>query len=886
MTTKTLTGAYPAGYTLGAGYSGLIIDASAYVGGSGVYASAAASIVNYGTVNALGGYRDNGVHLAAGGSLTNGAATNTTATIVGYVNGVLADTSSAVANFATISGLLGAGVSLAAGGSVTNGSASSTTALIEGVYGGVQASGAAGTVANFATIYAQPSDVHTHYAIYLEAGGAVTNGSSSDRAALIGGGGVYAAGAPAAIANYGTIQSPNYTGVVLEAGGTVTNGSVADKAALIEGVGGVDAYNAAATVINFGKITGSNSYGVYLSVGGTVTNGSSADTKARIAGFGGVGAGGAPATIANFGTIQGFTNIGVYPAAGGSVTNGSAGDSAALIEGYGGVYCGGAAAPTTVTNFGTITGTGDPAVDFTSTADVLVAEAGSVFNGAVKGGGGTLDLGSGTGTITSLASGDVTVTGSMPTTTFTNFGTLVIAAYAAFTLTSPGTIGAGGTQTLGDLGVLTVSDGLTVDGGAITGATSGAGTLALTGGTTSFSAGSILDVANVTLSGAGTVAAFDAPELIFAGTWSQSAGTLTVGAGDRVSFLSGFDNFAGTFAGAGTVAVVGTFGTLDGTASAFTNRATVVLTGGGFLTLEGELDNSGSIVVGDGDIGGFLQVAGVGVTLTGGGIVNLGDGNFLVGDDSTATLTNVDNKIVGAGFLGAGQLILVNEAGGIINADGAQILSIESANGTVVNAGTIEATGAGGGDIAGVTDNTGKLKTFGGILTLEGPVTGSGIAVIVSGAMDFNSSFSQNVHFNGSTGTLKLGQSQGYGGTIYGFSTAGGTSLDLADIAASGATASFSGNARRGVLTVKSGTETTTIKLIGDYLNTTFTLAGDGHGGTTVTDTAAPPVHAPAHAFIAAMAGLGGHDAALAHPSLDSWRQAPQMLSAPGTRLA
>ena len=59
----------------------------------------------------------------------------------------------------------------------------------------------------------------------------------------------------------------------------------------------------------------------------------------------------------------------------------------------------------------------------------------------------------------------------------------------------------------------------------------------------------------------------------------------------------------------------------------------------------------------------------------------------------------------------------------------------------------------------------------------------------------------------------------GYGGSICGFATNGDTRLDLVDIAFADTTgASFAGKANGGVLTVTDGTDTTRIKLSGDYL--------------------------------------------------------------------
>ncbi|MDQ2859653.1 MAG: hypothetical protein M3T55_02790 [Pseudomonadota bacterium] len=74
MTTKILTGAYPGGYTLSASYTGLIIDQTASVGGHGVYVGFTAAVTNLGMVMANDKYT--GILLKAGGTVTNGSATD------------------------------------------------------------------------------------------------------------------------------------------------------------------------------------------------------------------------------------------------------------------------------------------------------------------------------------------------------------------------------------------------------------------------------------------------------------------------------------------------------------------------------------------------------------------------------------------------------------------------------------------------------------------------------------------------------------------------------------------------------------------------------------------------------------------------------------------
>jgi hypothetical protein len=790
-------------------------DTGALIEGSIAVAAttAAGTVNNYGTLTGLGGTITVGVYLQQGGVVNNGAVGDPTALIQGSAGVVASKASSIIRNFGTIDGdgtsSIPAGVYLKAGGVVINGGGGDTTALIEGTFGAA-ITNAIGTIINDGSIVGN-SGTQAAGAI-LGGGGEVINGSATDTKALIQGGfGVAAQTKAATVLNFATIvgdgTGANQAGVALTAGGSVINGGAADTAARIQGeiiavlVGG-----ASGTVANFGTLVGvpgaaKISAGAYLEVGGRVTNGSATDTTALIQGVLAVVTTGKAGTVVNFGSIIGGSAakaFGVELKSGGSLVNGASGDTGALIEGN---YAVGLAGTGTVTNFGTIKslGAGGDAVLFTSPGEILIVETGSRFIGAVKGDGGTLDLASGTGIITDLTGGNVTVRASMPLTTFTNFGTVEVAAGAHFTLTGSGTMGAGGTATLNLAGVLAVTGALTTAGKVV-----GAGTLALEGGTTAFDAGTSLDVAHVTVSGSGTQVGV-ATKLTYSGVWSQSGGTLTVASGESLTFVGSGDSLSGTIAGGGVVAFTGGSDTLK----------SVALTASGFafknanVTLEGAIDLSTTLTATTPN----LIVAASGVSLSGGGKVILTNAatNRLYGAGASATLTNVDDVIQGAGQLGAGKMVLINGALGIINGDDSTALTINTGSATIANAGLIENTGAGGTIIQSAVKNTGILAAAGGTLTVDGAVTGTGSVHINGGTADFASTFSQNAVF-GPTGVLELGHSQSYGGTITGFSKTGANSLDLGDIVFHAGTtkATYSGTKASGVLTVTDGVHTAT----------------------------------------------------------------------------
>jgi len=402
----------------------------------------------------------------------------------------------------------------------TGTSAYDRTAYIAGATG--LAFGDIGTVFNYGTVIGSLS-----VGVAL-GGGAVTNGSARDKTALIKGDndGVLSE-TTVYVTNFGTIGGAGDFGVYSYSGGSVTNGSAKDTSALISGYTGIFSRAGPETIKNFGTISASARYGVYLLNGGSLTNGSASDQTASISGGNGVRLGHGASGV-NFGTISGSGGYAAVLGLNDNLTNGSASDSKALISG--GVYVYGG---DTVINFGTIAGGSGYAVEFQADYATLVVEAGSTFIGKVNGDGAKIDLASGVGTITGLfLGGDLTVSGSMAATTFSDFGTLVIGAGAKFTdkalisILAGQAVEASGTLTLGGSGRDGVINGGLLEalsGGtmALLGAVSNTGTLethggtlsttgAVTGGGVAIIAGGTLDMGaafaeNVTFSGGGGV---------------------------------------------------------------------------------------------------------------------------------------------------------------------------------------------------------------------------------------------------------------------------------------------------------------------------------------------------------------------------------------------
>jgi hypothetical protein len=247
------------------------------------------------------------------------------------------------------------------------------------------------------------------------------------------------------------------------------------------------------------------------------------------------------------------------------------------------------------------------------------------------------------------------------------------------------------------------------------------------------------------------------------------------------------------------------------------------------LPLDGTIDNTGIIALnGTGDQT-ELQIVGDGVTLQGGGQITMSDGagDMIVGTTAATTLTNVDNTISGAGQIGAGDgnLTLVNEVNGTIEANIAGgVLTVDTGN-DITNNGILEATN-------------------GGVLQIDDAVSGGGHAVIAGGTVAFEAAANIDVIFDNGTSTpaygqLDLGDASAFAGQISGFSgtapDAGHSDvIDLAGINYDSSSFSETYNASSGLLTVSDGSNIANLTL--DNFDGTLGFASNGDGGTLITD--------------------------------------------------
>ncbi len=151
-------------------------------------------------------------------------------------------------------------------------------------------------------------------------------------------------------------------------------------------------------------------------------------------------------------------------------------------------------------------------------------------------------------------------------------------------------------------------------------------------------------------------------------------------------------------------------------------NSTVIVGNNNQLTLNGNITNLGLIEIDSTGSGTWLNIAGS-LTLTGGGQISLTNTNALIRRPSgTSVLTNVNNRISGLGDIGNNGMTLVNQAAGVVNANGVSaILSIDAPSS--VNSGLIEATGAGHLVTTVTFNNAGGTFTAGGssIVELDNP---------------------------------------------------------------------------------------------------------------------------------------------------------------------
>ena len=551
-------------------------------GGAGVFGGAGTSwtLTNQGQVIETG-TNSYGVSLAGSGTVFNAGTISAPDNVGVKLN------SGYVSNAAggLISGYNG-GV-LAIYGSVTNaGMVSATKASAFGI----QFLNDGGTINNSGVVNGG------EYGLVFDGTGAVTNSGT-----VIGGRFALESRAGVSINNTGTLFGGNQGIALFSQGGpsTVTNSGQ------IVGASGLGVGYSAGFITNSATIFGTYQSAIILSAGGAVTNNAGGLIKSNPTYTGLLLYGGTTANVVNSGVIIGYTGVQFFN----GTTN---------------------SAPATLTNSGTILGTGAIAVAFGTANDLFILEGTAPrIQGRVDGGGGTNTLefasGAGTGTLTGAGA------------YFANFGTGTVDAGARWTLAGGVTLGS--TVTLTNSGTLT-DVGTLVNAGLVTGSAQaivlGAGGLISNqaGGTinggggfavygsgagTVVNAGSILSSTediyltgggSVTNQSGGTISGANGIRLYDGGTVSnQSGGTITAyrAISDRYGSVAVVN--AGVIAG-GTAGV--DYGIFAGHYGTVINQSGGVISGyaGVVIAANGTVVNSGTIASSQGDVGTAVSFTG------------------------------------------------------------------------------------------------------------------------------------------------------------------------------------------------------------------------------------------------------------------------------------
>ncbi|WP_372437907.1 VCBS domain-containing protein [Pseudomonas chlororaphis subsp. aureofaciens] len=270
------------------------------------------------------------------------------------------------------------------------------------------------------------------------------------------------------------------------------------------------------------------------------------------------------------------------------------------------------------------------------------------------------------------------------------------------------------------------------------------------------------------------------------------------------------------------------------------NSGTLTIADSAIMPFGGGLHNSGTIELGSAGNETSLEILFRGATLTGGGQVLLSDNaqNVIFGGSADTVLTNVDNRISGAGQLGAGQMILANA--GLILASGMNSLVLDTGTHTISNSGVLESTGTGGMTVASAVENTGHLWANGGDLRLLADVTGNGNATIDGDAsLTFAGAAHTSVAFHGAgAGSLVIAQAEAAGSLVGILGLESDDLLTFGDLAFGANTQlSYTANASGagGLLTVDDGAHRAEVNLLGHYSAEDFQVTDGGEAGTQVS---------------------------------------------------
>jgi hypothetical protein len=585
---------------------------------------------------------------------------------------------------------------------------------------------------------------------------------------LVDSGIIAATGGNALTLDLGSTGTITAAGELLGIGGgglSITNGTYTNAGLIQADDGSTVTFTSSATLTNSqnGTLTGgsygaiSTGDGATLSVSGGAVTTDAATIELSGAGasilFGGTALGASLDDITSAGSLALLNGINFTDTAnGGDLTD------SGFLELGGGTFTG---TTLTIAQGGNFLGYGTIAADVVDNGTITITGGELVFEGSVTGTGvivtgtgGIIDL-TGGGTISSVISGDGTLTLSDGNYVLANNPPTItnIDVNAGASLSGTGTL----TSQVDNAGTLIASAGTLT----LTGALTGAGTIdAAAGGTLSIDGGAVY--AGL-LNGPGTIRIDSATTFLAGATISAAqiieTANLTLGGGENLTNLSGnvFTISAASVPGLhpphrAEIEVNGPKGDV------FANAGELIASGGGTAAINVALNNTGTVAVTAGELDLNGQLAGAGTLSAGSGaLLSIAAGNFAgaITGGGTVDLTGALTLAAGATIsaakieqtnnvtLGAGEsltnlaanIYTLHAAGGGASRHRAEIAMNGKSGDSYTNAGLLVASGGGTSDMAVAFSNSGTVWAQGGTLAFMQTIAGSGVLTASAGAV-------------------------------------------------------------------------------------------------------------------------------------------------------
>jgi YVTN family beta-propeller protein len=754
------------------GYNGLSVvngaggTINANLSGSALYVNPS-GLTNQGLLEATGG----GILELAGGVTFNNAGANITA------NG-----SGSMVEFLSGPTIQGGTLTTVSGGSLGTLNSGNTAALDASTHGAITIVGTY-SITNNTSTYVTGTINNTNTSMIQIAAGTTTAALIVETSATLTGGGTVSLSTTGAgfayIYQYGGSTLTNVNNKIQGAGEIGYNGL-----AVVNGAGGVINANTSGSALeldpsgltNQGLLEATNG-GILELAGGVTFNNTGANITASGTG--------SMVEFLSGPTIQGGT---LTTGGGGSLGTLNSGNTATLDASTHGAI--------------TIVGT------YSITNNTSTYVTGTINNT------GAIQIAAGTTTAALIVETNLTLTGSgLVMMSTTGAGSAYIYQYGGSTLTNvnntiqgTGVIGYNGLAVInGPAGIIdanTSGNTLEVDPSGFNNQglleATGGGILELAGGVTFINEG-----ANITANGSGSIV-----ELLSGPT--IQGGTLTTAGGGSLGTLNSGNSATLDASTHGAITIVGTY--------SITNNTSTYVTG--------TINNAGAIQIAAGTTTAALIVE-TSLTLTGGGSVSLSTtgagGTAYIYQYGGSTLTNVNNTIQGTGIIGYNGLAVINEAGGVINANALPTGSVlELDPSALTNTGLVEATNGAVLQLAGGAN----FNNAGGSIVANG--TGSTVQLLSSPTIQGGT---LKTIGGGSLGTLVSGNNATLDASTHGAITiAGAYSLTN-----NTSTYAFGTINNIGVIQIEAGT-TTTALIVETSLNLTgggtVTMSTTGAGGT------------------------------------------------------